>query len=413
MRRLARTLPWLSLTASGALSLAIGCGGFTPPAPQSASAVTTPAAYGTLSVSLMGDGAAPELSQLKLQLRGMAMEVGGAWRAVPLDALAPPSEVNAPPVSSQALDLLGLTSASPAVLATGIAWPEGLNTRFRLLLAPGGSVTTASDGQTHDLEAATVLEATMGLPGGFNVVAGTATNMMIVVNVANAALPDPATPTAYTFQPLAVRGYDRAATGSMKGTVTALAADPGGESVPLAGATVTAQLVEPLSAGGAGVAFRTAVTDASGQYTLDLLPLGYTWCGVSLPVVATQAYGAGAGTGVSLGYPPFNTGISDLAVSLAATTGTVTGTLSGPAAPGELDLVDLVETFAPGDTSFTVTLQSALVAGGQFRFPAVPPGTYAAVLNRFTGGSGTGFSHQQTLASPFTVEGGKTTTLPF
>lgn len=406
-------LPLLRLMAFGALALASACGGFTPPASKGTPAPTAPPAYGTLKVSLTMDGAAPEFSQLQLQLSGLAMEVGGVWTPVPLDAMKQAPGGTALPQASLPLDLVALASGSPEVLATGVPWPEGLNTRIRLLFAPGGSATPASDGQNHPLKAAAVLEAVMGLPGGFNVVAGTTTNMVLVVTLAHAVLPDAADPTTYVFQPLAVRGYDQAATGSIQGRLTASATEPGGDPVPLAGATVTAQLVEPLAAGGAGVVFRTAVTDASGQYALDLLPLGFTWCGVSLPLLGAQAYDAGAGTGIRLGYPPYDTGTSDLTVLPSVGAGAIAGVVAGTLPPGEVDVVDLVDTFAPEAEAFTVTLQSALVAGGQFSFSALPPGTYGAVLNRYTYVPGTGMTHQRTLATPFTVEGGRITPVAF
>ena len=406
-----RPVSWFRLVALGASILALGCGGFTPPAPGAAP-VVPPSRYGTLNVSLAGDGDAPEFTRMTVLLSGMAMEVGGVWTAVPLDAPQPSTEGTATS-AFQSLDLQKLTSANPAVLATGVAWPEGLNTRLRLLLAPGGSVTTAADGQDRDLRTAPVLEAPMGLPGGFSVAAGTVTNLMILVDRVHAALPDPAQAATFAFQPLAVRGYDQAATGSIQGRVTAPAEAPGASPVPLEGATVTAQLVEPWSADGSGVVFRTAVTDGSGRFTLDLLPLGRTWCGVSLPAIGGQSYGAGTGPGVSLGFPPFNLGTSDMTVAPAAATGAVSGSLEGSPPPGEIDVVDLVETFMAGAEPFTVTLQSALVAGGQFTFPAVPPGTYAAVLNRFTYVGGTGMTHQRTTTDPFAVQGGDTLALRF
>ena len=437
---------WPVLMALGLGVLALGCGGSVSsptPAPQAAA----PPANGILNVYLTSNGLAPTFGQMNLLLSGMSVEVGGTWTKVPLDALqAAPAGgtpggssdgstdgstdgssdgtstgTSAPP-ASQSVDLLSLSSAAPATLATSVPWPGGPNTGVRLVLASGATVQLAEDGSSHPLEVQTVLDASMGLPGGFSVVPGFATNLWLVVDVANAALPDPNDVTSYVFAPLAVRAYDKAATGSIKGQLTAAQASNAGAPAPLAGATVTAQLAEPLAAAGAGVVFRTAVTDASGMYTLDLLPLDWAWCVVSQPTAGTTVYAAAAGAGAELGQAPynadqglapFNADTSNVVCSPATATGAVSGTLTWAPAAGEVDVVDLVQSLGTGAAPCDATVQSALVAAGAFSFPVVPAGTYRAVLNRYTWTSGAGPTNQPAVTNPFVLAAGAPMAIQF
>jgi hypothetical protein len=386
-----------------------------------------PATQGLLNVYLVTDGQASLFSHMNLLISGMAMEVGGVWTNVPLnpDPAAPtdPTTSAPGPPATQTVDLLApLTSAAPASLATKVPWPEGLNTTFRFELAQGATVTLASDDAAtpHPLVVQRTLMAGMGLPGGFNVVGGTSTDMVIVLNLNNATSPDLTDPASFDFVPLAVRGYDKAATGTLKGTLTGNPPDQGSGTaapVPLAGVTVTAQLQEPLSAGGAGVSFRqTTTADPDGTYALDLLPLGYTWCAVAQPPGGPVVYEAQAGDGVRLGDVPYNTGTSNAVFSPAGPTGTLTGTLTTiPPALGEVDVVDLMETFPAGvdGTPFSVTVQSTPVAAGAFSFPLVPPGIYFAVLNRYTYSPTLGITFLPDATNAFLIASGNTTAIHF
>lgn len=392
--------PWLALLVSGLALFAPGCGGgFSPPAQDPPPAAAAPAAYGTLNVHLTSDGPAPAFTQMNLLLSGMSMEVDGTWTKVPLDALKA--------AASQSVDLLSLTSAAPATLAKGVPWSGGPNTGIRLMLAPGATVQLAADGASHPLSVQPELEVAMGLPGGFSVVPGFTTDLWLVVGLANAALPDPLNPGAFTFAPLAVRGYDKAATGVLTGQASAPGADG---PQPLAGVTVTAQLAEPLGSAGAGIAFRTAVTDGAGKYTLDLLPVNLPWCAVGQ---ATAGYAAAVSASAELGLAPYDAATGDVAFSPVAGTGAVNGGVAGTPPAGEVDVVELVQSLGTGDAPCDVTVQTALVAGGAFAFPAVPPGSYRAVLNRYAWAAGAGPLDQPSVTEPFGVQAGVSTVLRF
>jgi hypothetical protein len=393
----------------GLAGTALGCAGHAQPAAAAPGPAVAASGGGTLNVALASDGLAPAFSQLNLQLSGLALEVAGTWRQVPLDALNPTVDGNGTPVpapvNAQSVNLIGLGSGSPATLASKVAWPAGLTTGVRLQLASGSTVTLAADGSVHTLVTPAQLDSGMGLPGGFTVAQGGTTNLMILVGLANCALPDPVTTGAYDFQPLAMRGYDQAATGTLTGSLAPVPDATGAVLAPPGGAVVTAQLDEPLSAPGAGVLFRTAVTDASGHFSFDLLPLGYTWSVVSQPA----GFLAEASIGVALGDAPFNTGTPSLPLTAAAATGTLSGALAQASPAGEVDVVDLVQTFA-GEA---VTVQSAAVAAGSFSFTAVPPGTYQAVLNRYSYSAGLGISDQRTVTAPFAIATLATTHISF
>ena len=418
-----RVTRWGGLVVTLALALT-GCGGSSsPPAWHSGPGVT---GSGTLTVHLLADGLAPAFSQINLLLQGLELQVNGAWVPVPLDALQLTDGV-IPAV--QPMDVLGLTAASPA-LATSVPWPAGNYALMRLTFAmgKGNSVQLSADstGASYPLTPPAAIVSGMGLPGAFAVQAGSNTDFWIAMDVASVISADPANPGQYLFNPGPVRGYDRAATGTISGTLApATTVPPAAEQVTLAGVPVTAQLLEPAAVNGSMLAFRTVQTDANGAYSLDLLPLGHSWCVVSQPILAAQppaaaqVYLAATGQGIALGLAPANVGVSDLQFLPAGATGALNGTFSESPAPGELDVVDLVQSFAFAGVEVPFVVQSAPVlaaaasAPGGFAFPYVVPGSYQAVLNRYSDSPSTGVLNQRSVTAPFVITPGQITVIGF
>jgi hypothetical protein len=407
-----------SLRAAWALPLllVLACGGSAPPPPE-ATPVPAVAADGVLNVSLVQDGAAPGFSALNLVIQGVEVQVGGVWRAVPLDGASS---------GPQPVDLLGATSASPCALGTKVPWPAGANTQVRLTFGPGSTATPVGGGPAQNLIMLPELLGPMALPGSFAVAPGQVKDLVVAVAVANTVLPDPSDPTRYRFKPTALRGYDRSATGAISGGIAAAPPEAaGGDAAatptPLGGVTVTAQLQQLSSQEGNALVFRTAQTDDAGNFTLDLLPLGYTWCAVSQPVAGAQAYGAAASAGAPLGLAPFALAVRELTPPPVAATGTLQGILVGPYAADQVNVVDLVQTFPAGGNPYTFTVRSAAVAplpgtpapAGTFLFEGVPPGTYQAVLNRYGYVDGVGATRQRYPTASFEIKAGATVSIQF
>ena len=398
----------------------LGCSGSNPPRAASAPPVT---ATGTLSVHLLPDGLAPSFSQINLVLQELDLQVGGAWLPVPLDAL---QLANGVLPAAQPTDLLALTADSPA-LASAVPWPAGSYDHLRLIFGAGSTVQLSADSTctSYPLAMTGAIVAGMGLPGAFGVRASSNTDFWIAMDLSSVISADPANPGQYLFSPGPVRGYDRAATGSISGTLApAITVPPAAEDVVLAGVTVTAQLLQPSGSNGSMLALRTVQTDATGAYTLDLLPLGYTWCVVSQPIIpaqapaAAQVYLAAAGQGIALGLAPYNTATSQLLFLPAGTTGALNGTFTEAPAAGELDEVELVQSFSFAGVEASFVVQSAPVtpngtSPGTFSFPTVAPGTYRAILHRYNDSSVNGILDQRTVTASFLIKPGQITVITF
>jgi len=390
-----------------ALDLAgLGCGGGLSSPPAHGEAPAAPAGTGTLSVHLVPDGVAGTLSHLNLAFTALELRVDGVWRPVPLAA------------QGQPLDLL---AAVPASLAAQVPWPTGANDAMRFSLGPGSTIQFAADDPEtfHPLAVPRSFVSTMGLPGSFSVGDQSGADLWIAFSVADVVLPDPADPNGYLFSPGAVRGYDKAATGSISGLLTA-AGDPAAAPVPLPGAAVTAQLQRGAGAPGAAIAFRTVLTDAEGRYSLDLLPLGpgYSWCVVSQPAVGGAGYFAQASRGFLLGTGQSSLAAADLAFTPAAIPGSVAGTVAAATGVGGEDTVDLVQELTVGGVPCAFVLGSAPLAPAadgsySFSFPTVPPGIYSAVLNDYSRSDLLGRLDQARGTAPFAVSAGARTVLKF
>lgn len=421
-------------------TLGLGCGGGTSiPDPSSAPGPVADAPVATdgfLNVYLVKDGLAPQYTELNVLLSSLELQVDGVWKPVPLTAPGAGPDGAPPPPGAQSVDLLTLTPDNPRPLASQVPWPAGKNTKLRLTLGAGGSVVLAADESRQDLLAPEAILANLGLPGSFSIAPKTAKDLWITLDVSQVNPPE-TEGAPYVFKPVAVRGYDKAATGSITGTLKPwVAADSTANEPPaLAGVRVTAQLQRPDTADGAMLAMRSVATDAEGKYTLDLLPLGYTWCVVSQPQAGPLVYGAAAGDGIALGLAPFNQASCDLVFSPQEGAGTLKGTVAGPFAAGETDTVDLVQAFPMGGIPYRFTVRTvpvarttttATVAGtsgaadvttttttGAFTFQSVPPGSYFAILNRVQDAPGHEASNQRTFTAAFVLSPGKTMSIHF
>ena len=400
----------LGAMAAGLLWAGPGCGGANHSTAliENAPAVD-PASSGTLTVHLVPDGLPGALSHLYLVLAGLEVRVAGQWRPVPLA------------VPGLTLDLLPASSQSPLLLASKVPWPAGANDAMRFSLGPKSQVQLAAEDQDtfHSLEVPTQFVSSMGPPGSFYVAAQTDTDLWIAFSVANVALPDPANSDQYLFYPGPVRGYDKAATGAISGSLTTVAAagPPSVPAEPLEGAAVTAQL-QQVQGPGTAIAFRTVVSDAQGHYTLDLLPKGSTWCVVGQPESGNVAYYPQVSPGFPLGGAPFDQYEASLAFAPAAFPGQVSGTVSAGVAVGEEDVVDLVQAIPSAGVPYAFVLRSApvdQVTDGEFSFSFrdVPPGIYYAVLNDYSQSAGLGLVNQTRASAGFVVAAGSQITLQF
>ena len=402
---------WARLGAMAAALLwaGPGCGGANPSIAriEAAPAPVDPARSGTLTVHLVQDGLPGPFSHLGLELTALEVRVAGQWRTVPLAA------------PGQTVDLLAATSRTPLLLASQVPWPAGANDAMRFSLGPKGQVQLAAEDPDtfHSLKAPRQFVSTMGPPGSFHVTAGADTDLWIAFSVANVVLPDPADYDAYVFYPGPVRGYDKAATGAISGSLAtqAAAGPPAVPAEPLQGVTVTAQLQQGP---GTAVAFRTVASDAQGHYTLDLLPKGRTWCVVSQPVSGTAAYYPQASPGFALGGAPFDQYETSLAFAPAALPGSVSGTVAAGLDLGEEEVVDLVQALPIAGIPYAFVLRSALVEQatyGQlsFSFGDVPPGIYYAVLNDYAWSAVLGRVDQTRVTAGFVVAAGSQFTLQF
>jgi hypothetical protein len=400
---------WLCGLAAALLLLASpGCGG-SPSSVQVQSAQSgtlDPATSGTLTVHLVQDGNPGPLSHLNLVLSALEVRVGGVWRAV---TLASPG---------QAIDILAATSQTPLLLASAVPWPVGQNDAIRFSVGPGSNLQLSDEDAetTHALAVPTQFVSTMGLPGSFSVTAQADTDLWIAFGVAHVAQADPDNDGGYGFTQGPIRGYDQAATGAIAGTLTsqAVTGPPEVPAAPLQGAVVTAQLQVADGAPGAAIAFRSVQTDADGNYSLDLLPLGYTWCVVSQPTVAGTVYYPQASQGFALGSVPYNEYQSSLAFPVAALPGSVSGTEAAAPGTGQLDVADLVQAIAVAGVPYDFVLASAVVDGsGSFSFTGVPPGIYTVVLNHYTVSLTQGLLDQPQATAGFVVSSGAASKVSF
>lgn len=356
-----------------ALALALGCSG-------------SDDWNGSVRVTLV-DGPINGFLEVKVNLQRLEISGPGGWTTLA--------------VPNRTVDLLTLQGGVTDVLTEGTTLPEGRYQMMRLVLGPGNTVKLA-DGTVVPLETPSALQSGLKLPLSFEVEAGTTKDVWIDFDAARSIqIVHAGASSRYILRPT-IWAYDKVATGSVSGTLTA----NGG--APLAGATVTAQILQSDKP----VVVRTVQTSDTGSYTLNLLPVGGTYHVVSQPVAGSTAYEAKASAGfaVSESSPTFTYNAS---FAPAAATGTVTVGFTNPAGDGQHDLVDLLQTL--NGSTFVVRSGIAVVASGMesLTFDWVPTGTYTLRATRVTLAPDGSVSSTTAASASFTVASGATSTVSF
>lgn len=279
------------------------------------------------------------------------------------------------------INLLKLVGGVEESLVAGATLPAGHYGQMRLLLGAGNTVKLA-DGSVQPLTVPSGLQTGIKLVVSFDVAAGTTKDVWIDFDAAHSILVVQAGASGqYHLRPT-LWAFDKLVTGSIHGVLTSAA-----DATPLAGALV---LAETLDAAGAPAIARSTVTDATGAYTLDLLPVGATYHVVSQPVTGStllKAYDAKASDGLALsaGTPTFT---YSAAFAASAATGGLAGTLTPPASAVQSDQVQLLQTLttSAGPRSFilrtTMAVQGA--SAESYGFDTLPAGPYGLRALRTT-----------------------------
>jgi Domain of unknown function (DUF4382)/Carboxypeptidase regulatory-like domain len=339
----------------------LGCGGSS----GSGNAPTQSA----INVSLV-DGPTSAYRSLFVNIQSIQISKDGAsWTTL--------STLNGPPI-----DLLTLTGGVSESLAKGVTLDAGTYGQIRLLLGSTGNTVVLNDGTSHDLTIPSGTQTGIKLVGPFVVQPGTTADVWIDFDAAHSIqLVGAGASGKYMLRPT-VFAYEKAVTGSISGTLT----DANG-AVALPNVPVLAEVMD--SSGNPSVV-RSTATDATGKYTLDLLPVGGTYYVVSLPITAAgKVYAPQASDGFSLtsASPTFT---FSAAFTASTTLGSLSGTLTPLATTDQSDSVQLMTNLnsTPSGTSHSFVVDSVMAAVGSasetFDFGNLPVGTYSLVGQRTT-----------------------------
>lgn len=372
-----------------ALLLWVGCGGG-----GSGYASAGTSTRGAMSVTLV-DGPSPDYKAIHLNVQSVQVHHSATAEESGWITVASPNKT---------IDLLTLQGGVTETLAAQQTLDAGSYQMLRLVLGSGNTLTLA-DGSTVDLTVPSGMQTGIKIPLNFTVQAGTTADVWIDFDGAHSIHVVGTGSGKYMLRPV-VHGFMKTATGSVSGTLTG----PGG--FPLSGALVMAESVD---ASGNVTILRTATTNASGAYTLNLLPLGQTFYVVSQPVVAGLSYGAQASGALTL---TSSSAVltANLAFTLALGTGTVSGGVTPVATLAQSDTVVLLQalpTGGAGSTLLAVASLNAVVGVGSetYAFPLVPAGAYAVQGLRTTlNADGTTTLSRSPVSPSFAVAAAATTT---
>lgn len=364
------------------LAAAFGCG---------ASGGAAGGATGTMSVHLV-DGPA---DYLEVNVHVLAVEIssGGKWTTIG----TPDRTVN----------LLTLTGGVFETLADGATLPAGHYGQIRLMLG-GGNTVKLLDGSVHDLTVPSGARSGLKLVGDFDVQPGTAADVFIDIDARRSIFVHEAGSTGeYILRPV-IRAVERSASGTVAGTIRGSELE--NPLAPLAGVLVTAQA---LDAAGRASIVRSARTDATGGYALDLLPLGGTYFVVSQPVTATAVYPARASGPIAL-----TAAAPSAAWDLdfrATRSGALAGSITPVAGADAADVVEARAVLVAGSAShaFVIATTNGVVRGRaeSYELQSLPSGSCSLSVTRTTTDSSGLRTSATGAAADATVPAGGTATV--
>lgn len=351
------------------------------------------ASTATMNVHIV-DGPISGYQEINLNIQTVEISGNGGWVT-----LGHPNKT---------LNLLSLVGGVDESLVSGATLPAGHYGQMRLVLGSGNTVKL-SDGTTQDLKVPSGLQSGIKLVVSFDVAAGTTKDVWIDFDAAHSIQVVLAGASGqYILRPT-IWAFDKLVTGSIHGILT-----DGVTSVGLPGVAVYA---ETLDGSGNPVLSRSTVTDATGAYTLDLLPVGGTYYVVSQPVAGSslvKVYDAKASDAFNLttGSPVFT---YNAAFTWNASVGGITGAITPLATSSQSDQVNLMQTLTTptsGSHAFLVQTTMATVGASTetYGFATVPAGAYSVQALRTTLNPDSTLSTLSSGSQAATVAAGVTTT---
>jgi hypothetical protein len=376
-------------TLAAAALLFTGCGGR-----DHGSTSADGSANGSVSVTLV-DGPTTAYKAINLNVQSVQIHQSGTSDDSGWITVASPNKT---------IDLLTLQGGVVEALASNHTIGVGTYQMLRLVLGSGNTLILA-DGTSVPLTVPSGMQSGIKIPLTFTVQAGTTADVWIDFDGAHSIHVVETGSASYILRPV-VHGFMQVATGSVSGTLT------GPAGLPLAGAEVMAQSID---AAGEVTLLRTAITSATGTYTLNLLPINQTFYVVSQPMVGTAVYSAQASGAIILTTSQA-TATANLSFTLALGVGGVGGTLSPIAATTQSDTVYLLQPLPTGlSGTANLMVASANTAVGTasetYAFLTVPVGSYQVQALRSTlNTDGTTTLTRSVHSATFAVTSGATTT---
>src|SRR5512133_3324736 len=347
---------FLSVAGLG-LALLMACGGSS----------SSGGGSGSMNVHLV-DGPIAGYQEINVNIQSVEINQNGNWVT-----LGTPNKT---------INLLNLVGGVDETVVAGASLAAGHDGQMRLILGSGHTVKL-SDGTVEPLKVPSGMQSGIKLIVNFDVAAGTTKDVWIDFDAAHSIQVVQAGMSGqYILRPT-IWAFDKLVTGSIHGTLTDAATSAG-----IAGATVYAETLD--GSGNARIA-RHTVTDATGAYTLDLLPVGSTYYVVSQPATGAtttlKAYDAKASDAFALSAttPVFT---YSAAFTANASLGGVGGGLTPVATSSQSDQVNLLQSLTTSTGSHTFIVQTNMATVGTstetYTFPTVPIGTYSVQAVRTT-----------------------------
>lgn len=351
--------------AGAGLLAALACGG------GGGTATATRSTTGTINVALT-DGPAPGYQEINLNIQSVQIHTSSNPGESGWITLSEPKKT---------YDLLKLRNGLAETLAAGKTLDPGQYQQLRLVLGATGNTLKLADNSTVNLEVPSAQQTGIKMPLSFTVAAGTTADIWIDFDGAHSIqLVGNSGPAArYLLRPV-VKAYDKVATGGVTGTLKA-------GTTLLANALVLAESVDAI---GNVTVLRTTTTNASGAFTLGLLPIGQPFYLVSQPVVGPTSYLPQASAALTLSpAAPTATWNGNGDFVPATTVGGANGRLTPAATSAQSDVVQLlgsVPTGSGGTALLAVSTANGVIGTPDetFAFTSVPAAAYKVQALRST-----------------------------